>query len=170
MNEPKSDVFQVQPPSIILDSELRKQAYDNYPVSPQLEEEAWMKYIIEFHLPPDLEHMILMYIRPLINLAPKSNIRRGEIPMYLIGYDLVWDEYFIYMRKGKYDPNLIVIKGIIREALKLQLCRSIGGWLGKLMQTKMFQISTSSDKSNIRKGIGLFRRRRNEQQQQESEQ
>ena len=123
------------------------------------EDEAWMKYIIEFHLPPDLEQMMLLYTRPLVNLAPKSNIRRGEIPMYLIGYDLVWDEYFIYMRKGKYDPNLIVTKGIIREAFKLQLCRAIGGWLGKLMHTKMFNIVQNSDRSNVQKGVGFFRRK-----------
>ena len=111
--------------------------------------------------------MILMYIRPLINLAPKSNIRRGEIPMYLIGYDLIWDEYFIYMRKGKYDPQLIVIKGIIREAIKLQLCRSIVGWLGKLMHTKFFQFSQSDNKSNVQKGIGFFRRKGKEDKQEE---
>ena len=160
-----NDDFKIQPANVIVESEMRALSA-NMPgvsMSPSVEEEAWMKYIIEFHLPPDLQQMVLMYIRPLINLAPKSNIKRGEIPMYLIGYDLIWDEYFIYMRKGKYDPQLIVIKGIIREALKLQLCRSIGGWLGKLMQTKMFEFSQIDNKSNIRRGIGLFRRKSKEQ-------
>jgi hypothetical protein len=160
---PESNQFQIQPPNIILDQQLRQQIVSDYSSSPQMEEEAWMKYIIEFHLPPDLEQLILLYLRPLINLAPKSKIKRGEIPMYLIGYDLVWDEYFIYMRSGKYDPDLLVIKGIIREALKLQLCRSINGWLGTLMNTKFFNISQVSDKSNVRKGISIFRRRKPEQ-------
>lgn len=152
--------FQIHAPSIVLDQEIRKQILVDSPMGSGIEEEAWMKYIIEFHLPPELEQMILMYIRPLVNLAPKSNIRRGEIPMYLIGYDLIWDEYFIYMRKGKYDPKLLVIKGIIREALKLQLCRSIGGWLGKLMHTKFFNISQMNDRSeSVKKGISLFRRK-----------
>ena len=53
------------------------------------------------------------------------------------------------------------VKGIIREALKLQLCRSIGGWLGKLMNTKIFSIS--QEKSGGRKAVGLFRRRKQEQ-------
>lgn len=161
------DAFKIQSPSMILENELRKDSLSGFPSSMQMEDEAWMKYIIEFHLPPDLEQMILMYIRPLVNLAPKSNIRRGEIPMYLIGYDLIWDEYFIYMRKGKYDPNLIVIKGIIREALKLQLCRSIGGWLGKLMHTKLFNIVQSSEKSNIQKGIGFFKHKQKTQENEE---
>ena len=155
---------------MILESEIKSQLGGSGPgfaLSPNMEEEAWMKYIIEFHLPADLTQMILMYIRPLINLAPKSNIRRGEIPMYLIGYDLIWDEYFIYMRKGKYDPQLIVIKGIIREAIKLQLCRSIGGWLGKLMHTKFFQFSQSDNKSNIQKGVGFFRRKGKDDKQEE---
>ena len=161
--------FHIQAPSIVLDSELRRQISSDMPMGSNIEEEAWMKYIIEFHLPPDLEQMILMYLRPLINLAPKSNIRRGEIPMYLIGYDLVWDEYFIYMRKGKYDPKLLVIKGIIREALKLQLCRSIGGWLGKLMHTKFFNISQMNDRSEtVKRGISLFRKRQKQQQEGET--
>ena len=160
----ENDGFQINPPNLILENELRHQIGE-FPMSPQMEEEAWMKYIIEFHLPPELEQMILMYVRPLVNLAPKSNIKRGEIPMYLVGYDLIWDEYFIYMRKGKYDPKLIVVKGIIREALKLQLCRSIGGWLGKLMNTKIFSIS--QEKSGGRKAVGLFRRRRQESEDNE---
>lgn len=168
MPESPNDDFQINPPNLVLEQELRKHVSD-YPNTPQMEEEAWMKYIIEFHLPPELERMILLYMRPLINLAPKSKIKRGEIPMYLIGYDLIWDEYFIYMRKGKYDPDLIVIKGIIREALKLQLCRSIGGWLGNLIHTKTFNIHQSNDKSNIQKGVGFFKRRKPENQGQEEQ-
>jgi hypothetical protein len=68
---PESDQFQIQPPNIILDQQLRQQIVSDYSSSPQMEEEAWMKYIIEFHLPPDLEQLILLYLRPLINLAPK---------------------------------------------------------------------------------------------------
>ena len=163
----ESDQFQIQPPNIVLDQQLRQEIISNYQSTPNMEEEAWIKYIIEFHLPPDLEQVILLYIRPLVNLAPKSKIRRGEIPMYLVGYDLIWDEFFIYMRSGKYDPKLLVIKGIIREALKLQLCRSIDGWLGKLMHTKFFDISQSQgDKSNIRKGVSIFRRRQKQEEEQ----
>lgn len=165
----ESNQFQIQSPNIVVsDQILRQEIAGGYLPSPQMEEEAWMKYLIEFHLPPDLERVILMYIRPLINLAPKSKIRRGEIPMYLIGYDLIWDEYFIYMRSGKYDPDLLVFKGIIREALKLQLCRSIDGWLGRLMHTKYFDISQSqAEKSNIRKGFSILRRRKPEQQEEQ---
>jgi hypothetical protein len=159
MVENVNNDFQVQPPNIVLEQELR-QGLQNYQNFSNIEEEAWMKYIIEFHLPPDLEKMILMYIRPLINLSPKSKIKRGEIPMYLVGYDLIWDEYFIYMRKGKYDPELLVVKTIIREALKLQLCRSIGGWLGNLIHTKTFNIKSEGDKNGIQKTTGWFRRKK----------
>ncbi len=158
--------FQIQPPSIVLEQELR-QGIQNYREISNIEEEAWMKYIIEFHLPPDLEKMILMYVRPLINLSPKSKIKRGEIPMYLVGYDLIWDEYFIYMRKGKYDPDLLVIKTIIREALKLQLCRSIGGWLGNLIHTKTFNIHSMDNKNAIQKTTGLFRRKKSSDKEEE---
>lgn len=165
MDSSNENDFQIQPPNIILENELR-QSVQGYPGVSSIEEEAWMKYIIEFHLPPELEQLILMYIRPLVNLSPKTKIKRGEIPMYLVGYDLIWDEYFIYMRKGKYDPDLLVIKTIIREALKLQLCRSIGGWLGNLIHTKTFNIRSTSDKSNIQKATGLFRRKKPEQKEE----
>ena len=104
-------VFEMPPPKLdvapsVLDGEIKKtMMYDNIS-APQILDEAWMKYIIEFHLPKDLEHLIIMYLKPLVDLAPKSNIQRKEITMHLIEYDLIWDSYFIYMRKGKYDPTV----------------------------------------------------------------
>lgn len=153
-------VFSVPPPDVgsgiasgVLDGEIKKtMMYDNVS-APQILDEAWMKYIIEFHLPKDLEQLILLYLKPLIDLAPKSNIRRPEITMYLIQYDLIWDSYFIYMKKGKYDPKLLVIKEILRQAIELQLNRSVGGWLGRLMHTKLFRVFTGENDSQMRKGI-----------------
>lgn len=140
----------------VVESEVRKSmAYDNFN-APQLMDEAWMKYIIEFHLPKDLEQLIVQYIKPLIDLAPKSNIRRREITMHLIAYDLIWDSYFIYMRKGKYDPRLLVVKEILRNAIELQLNRSVDGWLGRLMHTKLFRIFTTDEQSKVQKGMRFF--------------
>lgn len=171
MQEEKND-FEIPPPSVetkgaILDGEIHKQMmYDNVN-APQLLDEAWMKYIIEFHLPKDLEQLIIMYLKPLIDLAPKSNIKRKEITMHLISYDLVWDTYFIYMRQGKYDPKLLVIKEILREAIELQLNRSVEGWLGRLMHTKLFRIFTSDEQNRTQKGIRWLSGRKKQQQQRE---
>lgn len=153
-------LFSVPPPNIgtevgsaVLDSEIKRtMMYDNVS-APQVLDEAWMKYIIEFHLPTDLEQLILLYLKPLLDLAPKSNIRRAEITMHLIEYDLIWDSYFIYMKKGKYDPKLLVVKEILRQAIELQLNRSVDGWLGRLMHTKLFRVFTGENDSQMRKGI-----------------
>jgi hypothetical protein len=162
-----SDVFEVPPPRRVdvapslIDGEIRKSSsFDNIN-APQLLDEAWMKYIIEFHLPQDLEQLIVAYLKPLIDLAPKSNIRRREITMHLIAYDLIWDSYFIYMRKGKYDPKLLVVKEILRNAIELQLNRSVDGWLGRLMHTKLFRIFTSDEQSRTQRGMRFLGGRKN---------
>jgi len=148
----------IQPPDVILNQELSQVMGSGQPFLPQMQDEAWMKYIIEFNLPNDLKQMLISYLKPLVDLAPKSNIRRKEIPMHLIQYDLIWDRYFIYMKKGKYDPNLLVVQEIIRHAIELQLNRSVDGWLGRLMHTRLFRIfQTSDDKSQMARKIGWLR-------------
>lgn len=154
--------FQVPPPQsfdyspVVVEGELKKQMmYDNVN-PPQMLDEAWMKYIIEFHVPdlPDSEkNLIIGMLKPLVDLAPKSNIRRREVTMHLISYDLIWDKYFIYMKKGKYDPRLLVLEDVFREAIELQLNRGVDGWLGRLMHTKLFRIFTSDDKGRVEKGM-----------------
>lgn len=169
--------FSVPPPKIdavpvVLDGEFKKQMiYDNVN-PPQLLDEAWMKYIIEFHvpnLPEDEKNLIIGMLKPLVDLAPKSNIRRREITMHLISYDLIWDKYFIYMKKGKYDPRLLVLEDVFREAIELQLNRSVDGWLGRLMHTKLFRIFTSDDQGKVQKGmrfLGGHKNRGNSQEMQ----
>ena len=116
-----------------------QRAYSDIP-SPSDFDEAWIKYIIEFHLPKDLERLLILYLKPLVDLAAKSNILRQEIPMHLLEYDIIWDMYRIYERKGKYDSKLMVCQEIIRHALELQLCRSVKGWQGELIFTRKFDI------------------------------
>lgn len=166
------ETFQVPPPvmnvaPMVVDGEIRKSmSFDNVN-APQMLDEAWMKYIIEFHLPGDLEQLIVAYMKPLIDLAPKSNIRRREITMHLIAYDLIWDGYFIYMRKGKYDPKLLVVKEILRNAIELQLNRSVDGWLGRLMHTKLFRIFTSDEQGRGQKAARFLGGRKNKGNNQE---
>jgi hypothetical protein len=170
-NKDEPPVFQVPPPNIaaemVVEGEMKKQMmYDNVN-APQMMDEAWMKYIIEFHLPKDLEQLVIMYLKPLIDLAPKSNIKRREIFTYLVGYDLIWDTYFIYMKKGKYDPKLLVVKEILRTAIELQLNRSVDGWLGRMMHTKLFRIFTNDGQGNMQKAGRFFGRSKRQQNNQE---
>ncbi len=141
-----------QPPRLdmsgpVLDSEMRRGMMYEPGSIPQVFDEAWMKYIIEFHysfeMPEQQAHEIISMMKPLIDLGPKSNIRRREITMYLYGFDLVWENYLMYVKKGKYDGNLLTLRELLRNAYELQLNRSVDGWLGRLMHTKLFRIFTT---------------------------
>jgi hypothetical protein len=158
-----SSSLQIKPPDVIMASELQ-QSMGSMPYMPQAQDEAWMKYIIEYNIGSEEKQEIINMLRPLMNLAPKSNIKRREIPMHLIGYELIWDKYFIFVKKGKYDPKLLVLEETLEEAFELQLNRSVEGWLGRLMHTRLFRIyQTSDEKSGVARGIGLFRRKKQQQ-------
>ena len=92
--------------------------------------EAWIQYIIEYHVPdidPQQKHEIVGMMKPLIDVAARSNIRRAEIPLHLEQYDIIWDKYFLYMKRGRKDPRLLVLRESLREAYDLQLNRSVEG-------------------------------------------
>ena len=168
MTDSKTDnTFQIPPPSLIMQNEL---AGATSGFIPQASDEAWMKYIIEYNIPEQEKQEIITMLRPLMNLAPRSNIRRSAVCMHLFSYDLIWDKYFIYVKKGKYDPKLLVLEEALREAFNLQLDRSVEGWLGKLMHTKLFRIfQTSEDKSNVARKVGWLRGRDKKQEQNTGE-
>jgi hypothetical protein len=161
-NQSNPSGMRISPPDMVLGSEL-SQSMMSSPFMPQAQDEAWMKYIIEYNIAPEEKQEIITMLRPLMNLAPKSNIRRREIPMHIIGYELIWDKYFIYVKKGKYDPKLLVLEEALEEAFELQLNRSVEGWLGRLMHTRLFKIYQSSEeRGGMAKGIGMFRRKKNQ--------
>ena len=159
----QSSSMQIRPPDMVMMNELQ-QSMASQPFMPQVQDEAWMKYIIEYNIPVEDKQEIISMLRPLMNLAPKSNIRRREIPMHLVSYELIWDKYFIFVKKGKYDPKLLVLEEALGEAFELQLNRSVEGWLGRLMHTRLFRIyQTSDEKSGVARGIGMFRRKKQQQ-------
>ena len=127
---------------------------------------AWTKYIMEFELPKDLENILLSYTLPVVNLAPKANIMRREINIHLDAYDLIWQRYKIFLRKGRFEPRLYVIKEIIRHALELQLTRGIEGWQGNLLFTRKYEIM-QEQKEKRKRGISqiLSRKKKNPEPQ-----
>ena len=155
-NSSPDNTFQIQPPAMIMQGELQQSIGQGF--VPQGQDEAWMKYIIEYNIPEQEKAEIINMLRPLMNLAPRSNIRRSAVCMHLFSYDLIWDKYFIYVKKGKYDPKLLVLEESLREAFELQLDRSVEGWLGKLMHTKLFRIfQTSEDRNNVARKVSWLR-------------
>jgi hypothetical protein len=159
-SNPSPSGLRISPPDMVLANELSQGSMGS-PFMPQAQDEAWMKYIIEYNIAPEEKQEIIRMLRPLMNLAPKSNIRRKEIPMHLISYELIWEKYFIFVKKGKYDPTLLVLEEALEEAFELQLNRSVEGWLGRLMHTRLFKIYQSSEeRSGMARGVGLFRRKK----------
>ena len=143
---------------------VMQREYGNIP-NPSDFDEAWIKYIIEFHLPKDLEKLLVLYLKPLVDLAAKSNILRQEIPMHLLEYDIIWDMYRIYERKGRYDSKLMVCQEIIRHALELQLNRSVKGWQGELIFTRKFDIRQRMKEKS--EGFGKYFRRNKDKDMEE---
>lgn len=91
---------------------------------------SWTQYILEFNM-PDIEdehkvkYEIIEMLKPVINTAARSNLKRPDVRLFLWGYDNVWKKFFIYSRKGNYDPRLIQLKSSLREGYALMLYRSI---------------------------------------------
>jgi len=134
---------------------MLRQEYMAIPTAEGLNE-AWLKYLIEYHLsflPEDEKKDIFLLLKPLVDLGARSNILRREINMYLDEYDIIWDKYLMYMRRGKYDPRLIVQQEAIRTAFELQLNRSVEMRQMELIFTRKFEL--------LRRQIGrTFRRLR----------
>lgn len=97
---------------------------------------AWILSLIKIHLPKELQDLLVPWMTPILDTAARTNIKRHEIPMHLIQYDLIWQGYQIFMQKGKHDPKLFIYKRIIEEAFELQLCRGVEGWQGELVFTR----------------------------------
>jgi len=90
--------------------------------------QAWLQYMIEYTAPdldPKTKEEIIRMLKPLMDSAAKSSLRRREVPMHLLQYDIIWDDYYTYKKRGRYDPTLVVLKDVLREAFTLQLNKSI---------------------------------------------
>ena len=125
---------------------------------------AWTQYIMEFDLPSDLQNMLLKFLKPLIDLAARSNIKRNEIPIYLLQYDKIWRKYKVYISSGKMDKKLFVYKDIIETALELQLNRSVEGWQGNLLFTQRYEVHQTEKQPTMVSKLGRFFKRKKEGQ------
>lgn len=130
--------------------------------TPQTIDAAWTQYILEFDLPKDLKSLLLSYVKNLVNLAAKSNIKRREIPMHLLEYDQIWQRYRIFMHSGKFEQKLYVVKEIIRHALELQLNRSVDGWQGNLMFKRYYEIKQTQPQDKIKRFTNFFKSKKEE--------
>lgn len=122
-------------------------------------QEAWVKYILEFPMPSiktDVKYEIIKILEPVMNTASKSNILRREIPIHLDAYDIIWDKYLSYMRKGKYDPAILTLREGLREGFDLQLNRSVeAGQMRLLLQHQQSIIQRFI--SGAERRLGLFK-------------
>jgi len=125
--------------------------------------ESWVQYILEFNMPDvadekKVKYEIIQMLEPVINTAARSNLKRNDIRLFLWGYDNIWQSFFIYSRKGSYNPKLIQLKKCLREGYALMLYRSVEmGQMRMIFEPKqsVFQkVFSSSDKAR-----SFFRRK-----------
>ena len=99
-------------------------------ITPRPYHETWIRYILEFPLDSvkdekETKNTLIKMLMPVINTAARSNLKRNDVRLFLWGYDNVWKSFFVYKRKGNYDPDLLVLKRCLREGFALMLYRSI---------------------------------------------
>jgi len=126
--------------------------------------ESWIQYILEFNL-PDLEdeqkvkYEIIEMLKPVINTAARSNLKRPDVRLFLWGYDNIWQSFFIYSRKGSYNPKLIQLKKCLREGYALMLYRSVDmGQMRMIFEPKQNVLQRIFNGSN--KKLSFFKRKK----------
>jgi len=130
--------------------------------------ETWIRYIMEYQLPDADKKEIIRMLRPIMDVAAKGNIRRQDIPMYLDDYDIIWHKYKMYMKKGKYDPELLTLEESLRLGFELQATRSVDmGQMRMIFEPKSIQsvFQRFIDASN--KKLGFFKKGKPPSQQEE---
>lgn len=131
--------------------------------------ETWVRYIIEYHMPdidPRAKHEIVAMLKPVVDVAAKGYILRREIPMHLDAYDIIWDKYFMYMKKGKYDPRMLVLRESLRQGFELQLTRSVDASQMRMIfepKQNIFQRFVNASQ----KRIGFFKHKSKENEEME---
>ncbi len=125
----------------------------------------WVEYILKTPLPnteksSETKQRIIAMLKPMMDVANRSNVKRWEIPEYLCGYDIVWNKFFIYERKGRFEPELLVLKSSIREEYCLELSRSIDmGQMAMIFQPQKIQHVFQRFADDTKKKLKFFKSR-----------
>jgi len=126
--------------------------------------ETWVRYIIEYHM-PDIgtkeKNEIVSMLKPVVDVAAKGYILRREIPMHLDAYDIIWDKYKMYLKKGKYDPRMLTLQESLRLGFELQLTRSVDASQMRMIfepKQNIFQRFVNASQ----KRVGFFKHKKND--------
>lgn len=100
-------------------------------------EGAWIKYILQFNMPTvddasEVKKELVNLLKPIMDVAPRGNYENHDIRFALWDYDDFWTSYFIYTRRGRYNPDLIQLQRGLRMCFKMELTRG-----KKMMQMGM---------------------------------
>jgi len=129
---------------------------------------SWVEYILEFNLPEiekeqEIKYNIIQMLKPVINTAARSNLKRPDVRLFLWEYDNIWKSFFIYSRKGNYDPSLINLKKSLRAGYALMLYRSVEmGQMRMIFEPKQSILQRIFSGSNRK--LSLFKRKKEENQ------
>lgn len=84
----------------------------------------------------DTKKYLLKYIVPYVNLAGFTYIEKTQIVEFMIGYEILWNKYRIYMNPSN-DPELVFLKSWIKEMFLLMINKSKEGMqLREVFETK----------------------------------
>jgi len=132
--------------------------------------ETWIRYIIEYQipdLPEDEKNELVNMLRPVLDVAAKGYILRREIPMHLDAYDIIWDKFFCYMKRGKYDPRLLVLRESLRLGFEIQLTRAVeAAQMRMIFEPKQTMFQRFFDATNRKAGLFKRNKNRNMEEQQ----
>jgi hypothetical protein len=91
---------------------------------------AWILELIRIRLDQtsiedEFKKELLDYMTPYLNLAGFTNISRGQVIEFWMGYQKIWTKYRIFMNPDKFDSKLIFLKDWILEMFMMMLNKSI---------------------------------------------
>jgi hypothetical protein len=84
----------------------------------------------EANITETFKRELLTFMRPYLNIAAMTNISRGQVMEFILGYNKLWTKYRIFVHRDKFDADVSYLKDWILEIFVLQLNRSIEGWQG----------------------------------------
>lgn len=103
---------------------------------------------------------LITFMKPYLNVAAMTNISRGQVMEFILGYQKLWTKYRIYVHKNRFDANLNYLKDWILELFVMQLNRSIEGWQGDRVFEKrsVYDVKQRHETSSDRVR-GIFKRK-----------
>ena len=133
---------------------------DNQLISvPPTAQAAWVLELIRVRLDQSniddkFKQQLFDLMTPYLNLAGFTNISRGQVIEFWMGYQKIWTKYRIYMNADKFDKELIFLKDWVLEMFMMMLNKSIDATQLKAVfeQKHIYDVKQKRENSSDRVG------------------